>query len=55
MTLSLYRIRLKIRALKRDHPMVSILEFTVNIAFSLAVLVLVTGGVYFLLQNIAPN
>lgn len=55
MPISPYRLRLKLRNAKRDYPLISILEITISMAFSLGVLVVVTGGLYYLLTTIAPH
>ncbi len=53
MGISAYRMRLKLRAVKRDHPLIGVIQLTLNLAINAALLVSLTGVTFYLLQNIA--
>ncbi len=52
---SIYRTRLWLRELQREHPIVGAVTFTVNAAVNLAVVALVCAFTYYLLLAVIPR
>ena len=54
MILSQYRLRLKMRHLQREHPIMSVVGFAFNVAVSFAALLAASAALYYLLTLIRP-
>jgi len=54
MTLSLYKIRIRLREARRDNPFLGLVLFSIDTAATLALFVLISAGSYLLLSRLLP-